>query len=647
MKIKATVSVIISIIVGFIIVVVIMDIVTSIYIYKVESNNKIMKNIQSDLSSFKSINYDFYDSFLQREKDQWNKMINVIILNLNELNVYNKTKINQERIMKLLNKILITFSKLTLNHSNLINSGADIKYFYEKTEKQFKDEIFFALEEISSNTNYIVDFYFNEVERAKRLKNIVLLLNLIIFGFITIYLVTMLLKQIDTSIKSVTYGIEKIDCGDLDYKIPSTGNDELNDIAMRFNLMTNNINTINKELVYAKNAAEKSNLTKSQFLANMSHEIRNPLSGIIGMANLLKRFTKDEKQQKIVNALCQSSNNLLTIVNDILDISKIEAGKLNLNPKEFRFSTLINNIKGTFLISMEKKELEFNLTIDNSIPDILIGDSGKINQILINLIGNALKFTDKGFVKLNVNKIIEKDDDIQLEFVIQDSGIGINEDYKQFVFQPFMQAEQSYSKKYQGTGLGLAISKKLINLMGGEITFESEVGMGTTFTFYINLKKGNYENMNDDPMKSICLEYSNDDFTILVVEDLEINRETIRIIFDEYKFDYDFAVNAKEALTLVSKNKYSVILMDIQLPIMNGIEVLSLIKGTNNPNTNTPVIATTAYALEGDREKFLKIGFDGYISKPFLPEDLITYINSFIHKNVLVIRKQNKSENRN
>jgi len=634
MKIKTTFNIILFVVLGFISIMAIVEAVSSYEIKKVEANDEIMQKIQSDISVLKSITYDYLETHQKRAEIQWFKKLGKITENAGKIIFYDdESKRIYNRITVELKLINTLFNEISLNHTNFNNARLEKKIFYQKTEKRLEYELIIAIEEMTGNSILILDLYLNNLKDTRNIREIIIMAALLSFGLLTLSLVYILSINILSSIKCLSYGINIIDSGELSHQIPLTKNAEMNNIIKIFNKMTQKLNKITRDLTDAKYSAEKSNLAKSQFLANMSHEIRNPLNGIIGMSSLLNKSDLNGNQKIIIDALIQSSNNLLTIINDILDLSKIESGKMELSIHDFAFSELVENIKSIFSIGAEKKGLDFIIESENGIPQYLTGDEGKICQVLINLIGNAIKFTEKGVVSLNIKKMESTDNSVKIQFSVKDTGIGISKKNHKELFAPFMQEDTSYSKKYQGTGLGLAISKRLVNLMNGEIWYEDNNGAGSIFSFYVHLEYKNQINKVNELMQlknnsKIIINYK--DIKILIVEDSEINRKTIQMILEAEKIQFDVVLDGKKALDICNKSSYSLILLDIQLPEISGVEVLNILKNTENKNNKTPIIAVTGYAVAGDKEKFLNKGFDGYLSKPFLPEELIGLINEIL-----------------
>lgn len=384
-----------------------------------------------------------------------------------------------------------------------------------------------------------------------------------------------------------------------------------------------------KELEVAKNEAEKANHAKSEFLSSMSHELRTPLNAIVCFSELLEsKEGLDSESKDFAKDIVSASHNLLDLVNGVLDISKIEAGKMELINKEYNSFELFNSLSTMVIPRIGDKPIDFKTVIASDIPPVLKGDTGKLKQIILNLLTNAVKYTDKGFIKYRVECINDyKNNQTKLIITVTDTGRGIKKEDIDRLFKKFERLEEDRNTSIEGTGLGLAITESLAELMGGKITVISDYGKGSTFKFVVVEEIVNKES-NLVVNEQTTLNYETfEGKKVLVVDDSKLNLKVAENVLKNFKVSTETVTSGLECLSCVKSKKYDIIFMDIMMPNMSGVEVL---KKLREEKVNIPVIALTADAIEGQEEKYISEGFDGYLSKPIDKTKLKVILNKYL-----------------
>ncbi len=447
-------------------------------------------------------------------------------------------------------------------------------------------------------------------------------------------------------ITAIIAGIKLFQSGKFQSRLTVERSDELGQLAGAFNEMADYVQESMGKISEAKDRAEGSDRAKSLFLANMSHEIRTPMNAIIGMSRLALEASENEEQRKLLDSVKTSADSLLSVVNDILDFSKIEAGQLDLETYPFSVHALVQSLVKSISVLAGRKEIKVAYSIDEGVPEIVRGDQMRLRQILLNLLGNAVKFTKRGTVDLEVRTVGRETERIELSFTVRDTGIGIPVEHLEMIFDRFSQSDLSISRKHQGAGLGLAISRKLCQMMGGDITVESEIGKGSTFTFKVFFDIS----AESEPVGSEGGGSGGDDdigsLHILLVEDNEANRTLARMVLENANHRVAVAESGIEALEILAAESFDAVLMDIQMPGMDGFAATQLIRQCESgqplacniaEDIERPlrarlhgrhqlIVALTAHAMSGDKERCIVAGMDDYLTKPFYPEQVVTVL---------------------
>ena len=353
---------------------------------------------------------------------------------------------------------------------------------------------------------------------------------------------------------------------------------------------------------------------QEQFLANMSHEIRTPMNSILGFTNLLKRTELNPMQREYIQNIHSSGENLLTLVNDILDLSKIEAGMMHLEESRFSLRSMVSSVGAMFIEKIREKDLRFNVHIDKDVPDILAGDAVRLTQILVNLISNAVKFTEEGEISAHVKLLSSTNKDARIGICVKDSGIGIAPEKQAAVFERFQQAELETTRRFGGTGLGLSIVKQLVEMMNGSIRLKSELNKGSEFIVELPYKLPDVDQLYSEALAEQEEQVPLQKIKILIAEDNLMNQQLVRHLMKSWSMDYTLVSTGAEAVEELKKNSYSIVLMDIQMPDMDGYTATSVIR--NELNLDVPIIAMTAHAMVGEKEKCLQLGMNDYVAKP-------------------------------
>lgn len=414
------------------------------------------------------------------------------------------------------------------------------------------------------------------------------------------------------------------------YQINSTSKDELGQLSHAFDEMSRKLEATYDELRQARKEAEYACDSKGRFLASMSHEIRTPMNGVLGILSLLEETKTSKEQKQLLATATESGNFLLSIINDILDFTRMESNTLLLENKQFNVRRSFESVVDTYTSTAKSKDLILHLYFEGSMPEHAKGDVNRLKQIMHNLIGNAMKFTEQGSVTIKVSSEL-KSDHCLLDFSVIDTGIGIEKDAIPYLFDEFTMVDQTYSRSQEGSGLGLAICKRLCELMGGSISVTSEKGTGSTFSVSIRLDLADDASDEDKQSKSPTDDLSH--LRILVAEDNKANQLVIVNMFKNVGVNIDVAENGKEALEAVTRYDYDLVFMDISMPVMDGMEACKAIRELDSETANVPIIALTAHALTGDREQFIASGMDDYLSKPVRLSQLVEKIHLFLNIN--------------
>ena len=472
---------------------------------------------------------------------------------------------------------------------------------------------------------------------------LILLTRLAVAGVIAVFLQFWLAKPI-LAIAEVAQRIAKTHR--FEERVPGIARNELGVLAESLNVMLEEIgrhdaeraedreklqqqvaerNRANAELMVAIDKAEEASRLKGEFLANVSHEIRTPMNGIIGFTQLALGTEVDQEQRDYLETVASSAESLLQLLNDILDVSKIESGKMQLDCEPFSLRECVETSVHTMCGAAQQKQLEFTCTLDPNLPETMTGDELRIRQVLLNLVGNAIKFTAKGSVAITVMMEPATDNKLNAHFVVRDTGVGIPLEKQKIIFEAFRQADGSTTRRYGGSGLGLAISTGLVKIMGGRIWVESEPGHGAAFHFTAPFGPAEVKAPPEiSPQTALP---DGPPLCILVAEDNAVSQRLVTKLLTERGHDVTLAPTGRAVLEFVEHHAFDLILMDIQMPEMDGVQATTQIRlREGRTGRHLPIVAMTAHAMVGDRERYLASGMDGYISKPIHSEELMALI---------------------
>ncbi len=620
---------------------------------------RVLHGIHQSVSELDILTYEYVFHHQERMEVQWELKYMVLTAMLEQtFSGYTFDDIKSKSIFDSIRSeskiIKQLFVKLQENHKKIKSKKRGDLSLQELTaarnlEERLGARLFISSQSIIANSSTLKDSALSNIMRIKRRAIVITISVLVILLLMIVALSFMLIKSITIPLDILKKATDAVGKGNLDHAVIINSKDEIGDLAGSFNNMTENLKMVTasrdelqdeikkrelleEELREALLRAEQANRIKSEFLANMSHEIRTPLNAVTGYSELLTSIVQDEKQKSYLQSIKTAGKGLLVLINDILDLSKMEAGMLEVNYRPVNLHSLFQEIAEIFSMKIEGKGLEFQFSLDDKIPLSLIFDEIRLRQILLNIIGNAVKFTNTGYIKLSANQVAKEKnyEYIDLIISIEDTGIGIPEEDQENIFESFKQQSGQDNRIYGGTGLGLAISSKLIAIMNGKITVKSRVGKGSIFTITfediavasVDVYKERRQKVEYNRMR-----FNND--TVIIVDDIVSNREFLREVLLGVNLKVLEAGNGMECLDLVRKENPAMILMDIRMPVMDGYKTIKNLK-ENSKTADIPVIAITASVQNLTRDKSRKKGFSDFLPKPINIRDLFTVLIKFL-----------------
>lgn len=494
-------------------------------------------------------------------------------------------------------------------------------------------------------TVYEDEFSFALVEGSRRVENIILRLLLTLsltIGTTSIIITISVSRGIEKGVKAIVDGADQVSHGLLDTRVKVYSRDEIGSIAVSFNEMAEKLeqnlhhiqelNDSKNNLSREKEKAEASEKAKKLFLAKMSHEIRTPMNAILGFARLLEESLTTKEQLEFIRIIIKSGDDLLVILNDILDFSRIDAGKIVFVNEPFCPTEIIKTTIQMTESKARQKGLYLEYIIDNKLPEKLLGDAVRLSQVLLNLVSNAIKFTENGGVKISVISLEETTDSVLLDFGVKDTGIGIYPDQKERIFESFEQATNDTVRKFGGTGLGLSIVKQLVELQKGEIFVNSAPDQGADFHFRLSFQKVKENERESTPQAPAGILPSAKGVSVLVAEDNPINQALMLKILKKQGFETDLAENGLVAFKKFETGNFDIILMDLQMPEMDGYEATHKIRTSNHPKRDIPIIALSAHIFKAEYDRCLEVGINDFISKPFNTRELFEKMFRYLEK---------------